>query len=289
MQEIVPIGVCRRCRAPLEAGDPSVRSTLVDFGTDTNARWEWWTAVALGRMLASRTSSSAPLDPARFPLLLIRAALSFGWSGRALASYLDVSPRSVTQWIRSVRRPGLPHFLAVCMRFAADPAIVACSPDGPFVGSDPVPWESVQRPWPRLRTFRSMPSSPRPRDDYGRWRRIAAGLFYAIDGPDAGRRSLTEIAASLEVSPATVKFRFPEQYAQLCDLHRDHLDRERRRRIETRTVALRQAVRDCVRERRYPAKKLVSERARLSPSFLRLPLYRQLWLSALRRYGVEPR
>ena len=199
MQEIVPFGVCRRCHAPLEVDDPSVRSTLVDFGSDTDARWEWWTAVALGRMLASRTGSSVPLDPARFPLLLIRVALSSGVSGLGLASFLDVTPGSVTQWIRSVRRPGLPHFLAVCMRLGADPAIVASSPDGPFVGSDPVPWESGQPPWPRLRPVRAKPSSPGPRGDYAHWRRIAEGLLDAIDGPEPGRLSLTQIAASLQV------------------------------------------------------------------------------------------
>ena len=85
-----------------------------------------------------------------------------------------------------------------------------------------------------------------------------------------------------------MKSRFPEEYARLCALHRNYLDCERERCLETRTAALRQAVKDCVRERRHPAKKLVFERAGLSPSFQRVHLYHQIWLRALRDHRVEP-
>ena len=54
VSEIIPFGHCRKCGHALEADDPLRRDSSARVRLDVQARWEWWTSVAVGRMLASQ-------------------------------------------------------------------------------------------------------------------------------------------------------------------------------------------------------------------------------------------
>ena len=151
VQEVVPFGVCRRCRGDLETDDPSVRTDMVYFGADEVARWECWTSVAMGRMLASRDGLSLLPTATRFVRLLQESLRLPGFgSVRGLAHYLGLSSSSVAQWIRGRRRANLPCYLAVCMRLGVDPVDVALSRERLVRRSSRCPWAKAKPPGPLL-------------------------------------------------------------------------------------------------------------------------------------------
>ena len=268
------------------ADDPSVPVASLD--ADPHARWEWWTAVAAGRMLASQRSCCALPDSVGFVGLLKYALAVLGrGSVYRLARYLDVSSSSVTQWIAGRRSPGLDYYLAVCMRLCTDPAVVAGARRRSSSIADPLPWIGAKPPWPRLRPFRSHRLSRSSRDEPARWAHIESSLETMLRDPDLGRLSLTAVASSLYVSAAALKSRFPVEAAIVLDRHAAYTARAREQRLMARRAALRRAVHDCVREGRYPAKTLVFERARLPPTFRRFPDCHGFWLDALREHGVD--
>ena len=287
VQEIAPFGACWRCRKFLAADDVSLRVASVD--ADPGARWEWWTAVAAGRMLASMSPlCSPPADLAGFVDLLKHAvAGTGGGSVYPLAKYLGVSSSSVTQWITGCRSPRLDYYLAVCMRLRTDPVVVAGVMPSSRRMTASLLWAGATPPWPRLRPFRPHRLSRRSRDDPARWAHIESCLTVLLRQTDLGRLSLTAVASSLHVSSAALKSRFPVEAGILLDCHAAYRARTREHLWSLRTTALRRVVHDCIREGRYPAKKLVFERAGLPATFRNVPLFKRIWLDSMREHGVD--
>ena len=138
VSEIIPFGYCRACGHELEADDPLRRDSSAGELLGYQALWEWWTSVAVGRMLASQRLLARSGNPRGFSEFL-RWTLG-GSAAEPLARYLDVGPHSIRVWINGKRSPRLDFFLAVCMRLGADPLKIAVGPSPVPVPHDRFPW-----------------------------------------------------------------------------------------------------------------------------------------------------
>ena len=170
VSEIVPFGSCRKCGRDLEADDPLRRDWSAGELQDPQARWEWWTSVAVGRMLASQRLLARSGGLWGFSELL-RISLgsdpSVKRSSRRLAQYLDVGWNSIEVWMHRRRSPRLDGFLAVCLRLRADPLEIAVIPSPVPVPRDRLPWLDAGPPWPSLRSSPPLRDRRRSRRDPG--------------------------------------------------------------------------------------------------------------------------
>ena len=126
VSEIVPFGHCRKCGHALEADDPLRQDWSAGARLGVQALWEWWTSVAVGRMLASQRLLARSGSPRGFQELLRRSLdRAVDPSVKLLAQYLDFGWNSIEVWMNGKRSPRLSFFLAVCMRLGADPLQIA--------------------------------------------------------------------------------------------------------------------------------------------------------------------
>ena len=285
VQELVPFGMCRRCRHPLDAGDPWVRSGSKASFENDEARREWWLSVEVGRMLAFQGMVSAFPNPEGFSLLLKESiARPDVGSIRGLVRHLGVVRGSVLPWMRGERLPNLESFLLVCMRLSADPLRVAIVPRVELPEESLCRKDGAPFPWPLIR--REL-TGHRGRYGPGFWARADKKLSALLAESDAGRRSATQVAKALGITNKTLKKYYPTEYARLLDLHEAYRKRERERKFAQHRDKLRAAVLACVREGVYPRQDWVFQRAGFSRHLSCNPEYRQVWLSALYEYGIK--
>ena len=277
----VPMGRCARCGACLHLGDPLLASDGFDPEEESEARWEWWLALAAARMLSQQVRALEHAGSFGFRRLLVDSVkdLAGGRSSR-LGRQIGVSTAGVRRWAAGHCRPRLEYFLTVCMRLGADPAAVALAPYGTPFGQPWAAWRLRSQPWPKLRPcvrHRHVRYSP----EY--W----AGLEPKVDAAvaEGGRRSATEVARSLGVSLPGLREHFPEKVAVLVGLHQRRREEARRARFEAQERAVRDAVASLVREGVYPSAKLVFARAALGMG-LDNPRLKAVWRDAQRRAGI---
>ena len=291
VSEIVSFGHCRKCGHALETDDPLHRDRSAGRLLDPRAQWEWWTAVAVGRMLASQRLLARSGSLRGFSELL-RASLGFDpsvkRSSRRLAQYLDVGWNSIEVWMHGKRCPRLDGFLAVCMRLGADPLEVAVTPSPVPVPGDRLPWFGARPPWPSLRSSPSPRGRSPSRRDPDRLKRLALALRALLRDPNSDRLPASAVIQSLRTSRLTLMTHFPDEYARVVARHRAYRAGVRREVFEMRRDDLRHAVGVCVSEGVYPSKQRVFSGAALSSTFHRLPEYVEVWRDALREHGIQP-
>ena len=300
VSEMVPFGHCCKCGHILEAKDPLRWKSSAGAFLDVQAAWEWWIAVAVGRMLASQRLLARSGSPRGFSELLRRSldgSVNRSASGlgqpahrlvEPLARYLDVGRSSIEVWMNPERPPRLDSFLAVCMRLGEDPLQIAVAPSPVPVPRDRLPWVGARPPWPSLRSS----TSPRPRRRYRRdpehFQRLALALRHLLSDSRSGRLSATAVARSLQTSRRTLMSRFPDDYARIVVRHKAYRAVDRDEVFALRCEDLRDAVSVCVSEGWYPSKGRVFEAAGLSKTFQRVPQYVRVWRDALREHGIQP-
>ena len=285
VSEIVPFGYCRKCGHELEADDPLCRDMSAGEPRGPEALWEWWTSVAVGRMLASQRLLDRSGSPYGFSALLRWAVGgSVKQSAEFLARYLDIGRNSIEVWMKRERCPRLDFFLAACMRLGTDPLKVAVELSPVPVPHDPLPWFGARPPWPSLRRHRQR----RYRRDPEHFRRLGAELRRLLNDPDARYLSITAVAQRLQTTRHTLITRFPDEYAQVVARHDASRAEWREVVFARRSRALWAAVSACVSQGKYPSKRRVFEAAGLSSTFQRVPRYVQVWREALREHGVQP-
>ena len=237
------------------------------FSTDA-ARWEWWTACAVARMLASQRLVAREATSFGFPdFLRSHLRVSFGGRIKPLAQYLGVGWNTVDDWVKGKRAPSLDFLLAVCMRLRAAPLGVVLARCSASFWSDPLPSSAARPSWPPIRPRASLPRSSRRRPDPHHLRRTARALREILRARDAGCRSATAVAKRLGVSGAFLKQHFPREHAQLRSLNQQYRAWAREERFRVRRGRLRAAVAELVREGAYPSKRKAFARARLSSTF----------------------
>ena len=290
VSEIVPFGSCRKCGRNLEADDPLHSDRSAGGLLDRQARWEWWTSVAVGRMLASQRLLARSGSPLGFSELL-RVSLgsdpSVKRSSRRLAQYLDVGWNSIEVWMHRKRRPRLDGFLAVCMRLRVDPLQIAVVPSPIPAPGGRLPWSDASPPWPSLRASRPVRGRPRARRGPDRLRRLALALHSVLRDPGSARLSVSAVIRSLHTSRLTLMSHFPDEYARIVARHQAYRAQARDEIFEMRRDDLREAVAVCVSEGTYPSKQRVFEGAGLSAVFQRVPEYVQVWRDTLREHGIQ--
>ena len=289
VSEIVPFGHCRNCGHMLEADDPLRRDSSARALLDVRAQWEWWTAVAVGRMLASQRMLARSGSSRGFAQLLRRSLhLSVNRTVKPLAQYLDVGWNSIEVWMNGKRSPRLGLLLAVCMRLGADPLQVAVDPSPVPVERDRLPWVGARPPWPSPRSSTPTRRQHRYRRDPHYFKQLAIALRHFLG--DSGSRRLTATAAarSLHTSRRTLMTRFPDEYARIVARHKAYRAETCDDVFALRCDDLRGAVSVCVSEGRYPSKHWVFEAAGLSRTFQRVPRYVRVWRDALREHRIRP-
>ena len=287
--EIVPFGHCRKCGHALEADDPLCRNSSAGELLDFQAQWEWWTAVAVGRMLASQRLLARSGSPRGFAELLRRSLdRSVDRKVKPLAQCLDVGWNSVEVWMNRKRSPRLDFFLAVCMRLGADPLQIGVAPSPVPVPRDRLPWIGARPPWPPLRSSTPSRRQRRYRRDPDHFQQLALAFRHLLNESDSARLSATAAARSLHTSGRTLMTRFPDEYGRIVARHKAYRAEARDDVFEMRCDDLRDAVSVCVSEGRYPSKYRVFEAAGLSRTFQRVPRYVRVWRDALREHGVQP-
>ena len=277
----VPMGRCARCGACLHLGDPLLASGGFDPEKESEARWEWWLALAAARMLSQQVRALDHAGSFGFRRLLVDSVrdLADGRSSR-LGRQIGVSSEGVRRWVSGRCRPRLDYFLTVCMRLGADPAAVALAPYGTPFGQPWAVWRLRSQPWPKLR--------PRVRHRRVRytpehWASLGPKLDAVV--AEGGRRSATEVARSLGVSLSSLREHYPAKVVVLVDLHRRCREEARRARYEAQERAVRDAVASLVREGVYPSVKRVFDRAELGMG-LDNPRLKAVWRDAQRRVGI---
>ncbi len=118
------------------------------------------------------------------------------------------------------------------------------------------------------------------------WEQVGQGLAAVLAGPEPGRLSATEVAASLGIALSTLKKRYPSEYVQLQAIRMAYKAHEREQRFAQRREAMRTAVLACLDSDLYPSKQRVFEDAGLSATFQRVPAYHEVWHDALSEHGV---
>ena len=282
VSEIVPFGYCRSCGHALEADDPRRRDSSASELLGHQALWEWWTSVAVGRMLASQRLLSRSGNPRGFSEFLRRSL--GGSAAEPLARYLNVGPYSIRVWMKGKRSPRLDFFLAVSMRLGADPLQIAVSPSPVPVPHDRLPWIDARPPWPLLRSHRQRPY----RRDPEHFRGLALALGRLLNESGSESLSVTAVAELLRTTRFTLMTHFPLEYARIAARHDVYRAKRRDGVFALRCRDLRAAVSACVSEGRYPSKQRAFEAAGLSRTFERVPQYVQVWRDALREHGIQP-
>ena len=274
---------CEHCDRELWAHSPTREHGESEVRTDLDAEWEWWTSLALGRMLAAQHEAPHRVDPAGFSILLEDSRESVGGgSMERLAVHLGVQRKTVTAW-RDRKMPfRLSAFLAVCLRLGADPLEVAFGPYGPLFNHS---WSRAgffEAPWAQLRTVGGTPRRERPRPD--RAARIGVELDRALS--QRGTRSANSVAKSLGISIGTLQRADPEKYGQLVAASAAHRKRERSTRLARRRKAIRKAVDVLVDEGKDPSKTLTFKRAGIYGRAHADPDLCRVWREAVAQYGI---
>ena len=289
VSEIVPFGHCRKCGHALEADDPLRQDWSAGARLGVQALWEWWTSVAVGRMLASQRLLARSGSPRGFQELLRRSLdRAVDPSVQLLAQYLDFGWNSIEVWMNGKRSPRLGFFLAVCMRLGSDPLQIAVAPSPVPVERDRLPWVGAHPPWPPLRSSMSSRRQRRYQRDRDHFQRLAVALRHFLNDSGSRRLCVTAAARALHSSGPTLMARFPAEYAQIVARHKAYRAEMRDEIFALRRDDLRDAVSLCVSERRYPSKQWVFEAAGLSQTFQRVPQYVRVWRDALREHGIQP-
>ena len=284
LTQAVPLGHCEHCARELWGRSLTQDDGKSEVHVDLDAQWEWWTSLALGRMVAAEHEAADRVDPAGFSLLLEDSRQTVGGgSMERLARHLGVQRKTATAW-RDRRMPyRLSAFLAVCVRLGADPLEVAYGPYGPLFNHA---WSRAgfcDAPWAELRTVGGQPRRERPLPD--RTARIGQELDRAVS--QGGSRSASSVAKYLGISIGALKRAFPEKYAQLTAAHTARRKRERSARLARRRKAIRQAVHGLVGEGRYPSKSVAFRRAGIYGRAHGDTGLDKVWREAVLKHGIE--
>ena len=289
VSEIVPFGYCRKCGHPLEDRDPLLDDPAAAALHDNQARWEWWTSCAVGRMLSSQRLVARAANPQGFQDFLCgQFRASSSGAIKPLAQYLDVGWNSIDAWMKGKRAPKLEFFLAVCMRLGADPLQVVVGPRPFPVGSSSFPWRGARPPWPPLRRAARSQRLYRSRNDPHYFQRIAHGVRAVLRDPTTAP-SGTAVAKSLGTSQRFLMTRFPDEYARITESYQRSRVLARQQCYLMRCDKLRAAVEHFLSQSAYPSKRRVFERAGLSGAFQRVPRLVEVWAEALSEHGVRRR
>lgn len=286
ISQSAPIGRCERCGADLACAGWPGGDTAFACARDSSLEWDWWSAVAVHQMLAAQREAADRACPVGFAALVESARARYPRrSLDALAKHLGLT-RSALESARCIKRGlGLRKFLTVCMRLGANPVEVAFAPYGKIPGSR---WESLDlaaRPWPRFKLNRRLNAGGR--DDPRRWTTIGAALDDLLCQPRVDL-SPTRFAKSWQVSPVTLRKRFPHQYRRLSGRYTNQrLDDERRLR-EHRYQAVRDAVAGLFDASDYPSRSRTFRTAGVYGLDKYDPVLRDVWRDALRGHGLLP-
>ena len=143
------IGECERCGADLGCSHWSGGPADLPPGSDINAHWAWWTALAVAHMLTAQLHASDNAGSVGFAALIESARARMPRrSLDALAHFLGFSRSTLEAWRRCQRPLRLTTFLAVTMRLGANPVEVAFAPYGAALG---LGWDTLglpAQPWP---------------------------------------------------------------------------------------------------------------------------------------------
>lgn len=282
MNKRVPAGVCtsRGCGELLHKGDPLLQSGDVAPEPGSDDCWDIWTAIAVGRMLSLQTEMDDHAGSFGLVRLLVESAQRLG-EGKSyrLAKHLGVSYNLIYR-ICDGHLPRLDYFLALTMRLGEDPSEVALAPYGTL----------FHKPWASYGT----PGQPWPPFSWSRINRrvrysaeFRSGIGRALDAAtqEDGRRSLTEIARSLETSAPGVRYHFPEKAAELARLHTARRERERVERRAAQEKAIRDAVVQLVRSGIHPIARQTFALAGMSGS-MHVKWMRAIWRDQKQRCGI---
>ena len=208
--QTVPPGHCEHCGHLLYCGDPRLERD--DFAErDGDALWEWWTAEALGRMLAVASWGQSYATADGFAALLRETTARPGVALNPLARYLGVNPGTLKRWRAMKTKPRLRPFIDACLRLGVAPAYVATGSEHGLLDSHSRPWSRGLPTAPQLPPGGFATSSRRSRD------RRDARLRRALDRmiADGDCRSVPDAERALCVAPGVLSRRFPERYARL--------------------------------------------------------------------------
>ena len=91
LSQAVPLGYCERCVRALWQQSLTQGDGESEVRADLDAEWEWWTSLALGRMVAAQHEAADRVDPAGFSILIEDSRKTVGaGSMERLAHYLGV-------------------------------------------------------------------------------------------------------------------------------------------------------------------------------------------------------
>ena len=235
--QTVPPGHCEYCGNLLYRGDP--RLERHDFSDrDADALWEWWTAQALGRMLAAASWEKSYATADGFAALIRDTTDRPGVALAPLARYLGVNTGTLQRWRAMKTKPRLRPFIDACLRLGVAPASVATGSEHGLLDSYPCPWSRALPSAPQLPPGGLAAPSRRSRD------RRDARLRRALDRmmADGVCRSVPEVERALCVPSGTLSRRFPERYGKLRAVCAARRDEERRRLLARCRAALDKAI-----------------------------------------------
>ena len=237
--QTVPPGHCERCGHLLYRADPRLERddfAVRDAGGD--ALWEWWTALALGRMCAIGSWGQAYATPDGFAALLCETTARPDVALAPLARYLGVNPATLTRWRSMKTKPRLRQFLDACIRLGAIPVTVATGSKYQLLDFDPCPWKRTLPATPQLPPRVFATSSRQARDQRDARLRRALDRMMA----EGACRSVPEVERALCLPPGILSRRFPDRYAKLRAVCAARRDEERRRLLVRCRAALDEAI-----------------------------------------------
>ena len=278
----VSCDTCRNCGHKLEVGDPLYTSGI-GLLTRQEDWWEWRVSWLVGRMLSAQEEMAAFASPRGFLTLLDRVRHRRGLrSIRSLSVHLGVDYTRLQRWLKN--EPWrFESFLRVCSEVGADPLAVAVFPHREFSVSGETGggvWCGAQLPARQRRSRHS----PCRSWDAARWKRVAEKLYEFLEGPERGRHSMWAVSRSLEISPGTLKNRYPKEYAKLVAQHEKYKQRQRKQRRRKHEEKLRKGFEMCIRKGLHPRQDLVFKFAGLSPIYGMNREYGPIWRKLRREY-----
>ena len=273
LSDIVPVGLCCKCRTFLEKGDDLVREGFA-FPSTYEEEWEFRLSRAVGRMLACQKEGFEMAGHQGF-LRLLDILLRHRDIGSPfkLARYLSTTPESIKNWTQGGHPPNLKSFLKVCLRVEVDPVWVASHPNSMHFGVGEELPDGV-RP---TGEYRSKKYAPSREWDVDRWEWVRKQLGEWLRNDRCRLYSATKIAEFLGVSSHALKTHCPEEYAALKGLHAEYLREKRSAAFDEIESALREAFEDCISEGMRPTVRRALEYAGLSPKLMIGERYRRLW------------
>ena len=276
-------GTCIRCGHSLEIGDSLCTGSVSHLAIQEDW-WEWRVSCLVGRMLAAHEEMAEHASPRGFLTLLDRVRRRRAVrSLRNLAVHLGVDYVCLQRWVKN-KRWRLESFLRCCSEVGADPLLVAVYPHREYTVTGEAGggvWCGAQLPARRIGLGKPLGCR---NWDVERWKQLEEELFTYLDGPERGRRSMSVVAKSLGISPATLQKRYPREYRRLLSLHEGYVKRRRNRRLTLMEKKLREAFEKCVRLGLYPRQDLVFKFAGLAPICGVNHEYRPIWHKLRQEY-----